>query len=119
MVMVLENLNFLILVITAPLLVLVGILGYITPSGLKRISTEPAYNIFHIVCGLCAAIVLLSNNDDAVKTYNIVYGILNLYQFAASFARQFPFQYFKWTRTDNVIHLLAGSLLVAIALLGD
>ena len=116
--MVLENLNFLILVILAPLLVLAGILGYITPTGLKKISTEPAYNIFHIVCGLGGALVLLSNNDDAVKTFNILYGLINLYQFAASYAHQFPSQYFKWTRTDNFIHLLIGTFLVTVALLG-
>jgi len=117
--MVLENLNFLILVILAPLLVLAGILGFITPTGLKKISTEPAYNIFHIICGLSAAVVLLSNNDDAVRTYNIVFGLINLYQFAASYAHQFPSQYFKWTRTDNLIHLLIGTFLVTVALLGE
>lgn len=117
--MVLENLNFLILLIFAPTLVLVGILGFITPASLKRISTEPAYNIFHIVCGVIGAVVLLSNNDSALKSFNMVFGLLNIYQFAASYANQFPAQYFKWTRIDNIIHFLLGAFFLVIAFLGE
>lgn len=117
--MVLENLNFLILLIFAPALVLVGILGFLTPASLKRISTEPAYNIFHIVCGVTGAIVLLSNNDSALKSFNLVFGLINIYQFAASYANQFPAHYFKWTRIDNLIHLLLGTFFLVIAFLGE
>lgn len=117
--MILENLNFLTLVIFAPTLVLVGILGFLTPVNLKRISTEPAYNVFHIVCGIVGAVILLSNNDSALKTFNLVFGLINIYQFAASHANQFPVHYFKWTRIDNIIHLILGLFFLIVAFLGQ
>ena len=117
--MVLENINFLILAIFSPALILVGILGFMTPASLRKISTEPAYNIFHIICGLAGALVLLSNHDLALKTFNLIFGLLSSYQVVASYAQRFPVRYFRWTRIDNYIHLVLAILFLSAAFLGE
>lgn len=117
--MVLENINFLLLVIFSPVLILAGILGFIIPAGFKKISTEPAYNIFHIVCGLIGAMVLLSNHDLVLKTFNLIFGLVSTYLVVASYAHRFPARHFKWTSIDNVIHLVFGILFLVVAFLGE
>lgn len=117
--MILENLNFLTLIIFVPLLVLVGILGFITPVDKKVISVEQPYNIFHIVCGVIGALVLMSNHDLAIKSFNVVFGLVNLYQLIASLSHRFPVRHFQWTRADNIAHGVLAGLFLAVGFLGE
>jgi hypothetical protein len=116
--MILDNLNFLILAILAPLLVFVGILGFIIPANKCPTSRASPYNYFHIVLGLIGAGIVLSNHETAVRSFNICFGLIGLYQALASFANLFPKQYFKWTRTDDVLHIVIGAALALIGIFG-
>ncbi len=117
--MVLENLNFLILVIISPILILVGIVGFITPDSKKIVSTETAYNIFIIASGVLGAVILLSNHDLVLKGFNVILGLTGLYQAVAARTRWFPWHYFRWTRVDIIINTVIGLLFLTAGLLGQ
>jgi hypothetical protein len=115
----LENLNFLTLAIFAPILVLVGILGFVIPADKSPTSGATPYNIFHLLFGIVGAIIILIGNEGAVRAFNIGFGLIDLYQAVASFANLFPKQYFKWTRVDDILHIVVGALLVLIGVFGQ
>lgn len=112
-------LNSLTLAIFAPILVLVGILGFVIPANKSLTSGATPYNIFHIAFGVIGAIIILTGNVDAVRAFNIGFGLIDLYQAVASYANLFPKQYFKWTRVDDILHIVVGALLVLIGVFGQ
>lgn len=117
--MIFDNLNSLTLAIFAPILVLIGILGFVIPQNKSLTSGATPYNIFHLLFGLIGAIIILTGNEGAVRAFNIGFGLIDLYQAVASFANLFPKQYFKWTRVDDVLHVVIGALLVLIGVFGQ
>lgn len=112
-----QNINFLVLKFLSPLLIITGIYGYFLPKGSGFISNEDFYNLFHIDAGLIGIIVLLTMNVKIVRGYNIILGIIYLYQAAASYLNIFPDETFKYTVTDDIIHLDIGLTLLLIGLI--
>jgi hypothetical protein len=113
-----ENLNYYVLVVFAPLLILVGILGFLIPANKSLTSGTPAYNIFHIIFGIIGGIILISGNLQYIKIFNIGFGAIDLYQAVASFAHLFPESLFKWKRADDILHILIGAALVIVGIFG-
>ena len=94
------------------LLVLAGVLGFVQPAGKGATSSAPAYNTFHLVfgaLGLAAAVW----GAGAARTFLVGFGLLDLYQALASHQHWFPESLFRWTRTDDLIHMVVGVALVA------
>ena len=116
--MIFDNINYLTLAIFAPILILVGLLGFAIPVKKSLTSGAPAYNIFHIVFGILGAVIALSGHGFSIKAFNIGFGLIDLYQAAASATGWFPKDYFRWTRVDDFLHILVGALLVAIGVFG-
>lgn len=112
--MIFDDLNFLTLAIFAPVLVLVGILGFIIPPHRSPTSGAASYNIFHIIFGVIGALVVLINYPAAIKAFNIGFGLIDIYQAVASHFGLFPKHLFKWTRMDDILHVVIGIALVAI-----
>jgi hypothetical protein len=108
--------NYYILLFFAPLLILVGILGFLIPGNKSLTSGAPAYNIFHIVFGLIGLAIVYSGRAELIKGFNIGFGAIDLYQVLASFLGLFPVQHFKWKRADDVLHIVIGAFLVAVGL---
>src|SRR5262249_50678834 len=108
--------NSLILAIFAPILILVGLLGFIIPPHKSLTSGAPPYNIFHIAFGLIGVIIVLTNQSAAVRAFNIGFGLIDLYQALASWLGLFPKRLFKWTRVDDILHVVIGAALVVIGL---
>ena len=106
--------NYYVLMIFAPLLILVGILGFVIPANKSLTSGSPAYNIFHIIFGLIGVGVLLSGNDSWMRGFNIGFGAIDLYQALASFLGLFPQALCKWKRADDVLHIVIGAFLVIV-----
>jgi hypothetical protein len=113
----LDDLNIFTLAVFAPLLVLVGILGFIIPAHKSPTSGAAPYNIFHIVFGVMGAVIVLINYPTAIKAFNIGFGLIDIYQAVASYFGLFPKHLFKWTRVDDILHIVIGVTLVAIGLL--
>lgn len=113
-----EGLNYYVLLIFAPLLILVGILGFIIPQNKSLTSGAPAYNIFHIVFGVIGAVIVYTNFEPSIRAFNIGFGLIDLYQAAASFAHLPPEKFFRWTKVDDILHIVIGAGLVLVGVFG-
>jgi hypothetical protein len=111
--------NYYVLGVFAPLLIVVGILGFIIPANKSLTSGAPAYNIFHIVFGAVGLGMVLSQHDACIRGFNVGFGIIDLYQAAASYLHIFPEKKFRWTRADDVLHVVIGVALVVVGLVGS
>ena len=110
--------NYYILLIFAPLLILTGILGFVIPTNKSLTSGAPAYNIFHIIFGL-AGIMIATHHDNYIQAFNIGFGVIDLYQAAASFLHLFPEKQFRWKRADDVLHIVIGAALVLVGVFAN
>jgi hypothetical protein len=111
-----KKLNYYALLIFAPILILTGILGFVLPATV--LSGAPAYNVFHIVFGIIGLLSVLSKRPSVIRGFNISFGLIDLYQGAASFLSWFPERLFQWKTGDDVLHVLIGAALLLIGLFG-
>ena len=108
--------NTLTLAVFAPILVIVGILGFVIPPDKAATSGAPLYNVFHIVFGLTGIAFVVTGNDAAIRAFNIGFGSIDLYQAVASRRHWWPERLFRWTRIDDLLHIVIGLALVAVGL---
>ena len=106
--------NDITLTIFAPLLILTGIAGFVIPPEKSLTSGAPAYNIFHIIFGLIGLAMLLTRKEWLVCSFNVGFGLIDLYQALASRQHLFPERLFRWTRADDLLHVVLGLALVII-----
>ncbi len=109
--------NTLVIAVFAPILVIVGILGFVIPPDKAATSGAPPYNVFHIVFGLTGIVLALTGNDVAIRTFNIGFGAIDLYQALASRRHWWPEKVFRWTKIDDLLHIVIGLVLVAVGVL--
>jgi len=102
------------LTVFAPILIIIGVLGFVLPADKSLTSGAPAYNVFHIVFGVIGLACLASRRAEAIQGFLVVFGIIDLYQALASRLDLFPKASFRWTEVDDVLHVVVGALLVAI-----
>src|SRR5258708_40192856 len=112
------NLNYYVLLIFAPLLILTGILGFVIPANKSLTSGAPAYNIFHIIFGL-GGIMIATRHYEYIRAFNIGFGVIYLYQAGASYLHLFTQKYFRWKRADDVLHIVIGAGLVLAGIFGN
>ena len=112
------RLNWHVLIVFAPVLILVGVLGFVLPESASLTSGAPAYNWFHIAFGVFGLLLALTRRETYARAFNLGFGIIDLYQAAASYLDLFPETYFRWTRVDDALHVAVGALLVGVALYG-
>ena len=113
-----RSINLITLAIFAPLLLVVGMAGFLLPPQLSLTSGAPAYNVFHICFGLIGLAVLWSKRERFVSSFNAGFGLIDLYQALASYADLPPKQYFLWTRVDDILHIIIGLTLFIIGCYG-
>ena len=109
--------NTLVIAVFAPILVIVGVLGFVIPPDKAATSGTPPYNVFHIVFGLIGIVLALTGNDAAIRTFNIGFGSIDLYQALASRRHWWPEKVFRWTKIDDLLHIVIGLVLVAVGVL--
>ena len=112
-------LNYYVLMVFAPLLVLTGLAGFVIPERKSLTSGAPAYNIFHIVFGLIGLGIVYTQHQACIRAFNIGFGLIDVYQAAASFLHLFPEKQFRWRRADDVLHIVIGIALVLIGVLAS
>ena len=95
-----------------------GVLGFISQVQKGLTIAAPAYNIFHIVFGGLGLILVLIRKEALIRTFNIGFGLIDLYQALASFAHLFPEKYFQWTAADEILHVVIGTALVVVGIYG-
>ena len=113
-----KSINFITLAIFAPVLILVGIAGFVIPAQHSLTSGAAPYNIFHICFGVLGLLVLWSGRELYISLFNAGFGLIDLYQAAASFVHLPPEQYFLWTRVDDILHITIGLILTIIGFYG-
>jgi len=96
------------------MLVAVGILGFVIPREKAMTSGAPLYNVFHIAFGLIGIALAFTGNDSAIRTFNIGFGAIDLYQAVASRRHWWPESIFRWTTVDDLLHIVIGLLLVIV-----
>ena len=109
-----KTLNQKTLTIFAPVLILIGIAGFVIPEQYSLTSGAAPYNLFHIFFGAIGLMVLMTNSDRLASLFNLGFGLIDLYQALASVVGLTPIQYFHWTFADDVLHVLIGFALVFI-----
>lgn len=112
------KLNFVTLAIFAPLLIVVGIAGFVVPAEMSLTSGATPYNVFHIVFGLIGLGCLMTRQRTVISSFNAGFGLIDLYQALASVADLPPKNYFLWTRVDDILHVLIGAALLIIGCYG-
>ncbi len=113
-----KSLNYVILMIFAPVLILTGVAGFLLPGDKSLTSGAMPYNIFHLIFGSIGLLIVLTRREGGIIGFNIVFGLIDLYQALASYTHLFPEQYFRWTKADDVLHLILGLMLVGIGCYG-
>ena len=109
-----KTLNQKTLLVLAPLLILTGIAGFVIPAQYGLMSGAAPYNLFHIFFGAIGLLITMANNDGLASSFNLGFGLIDLYQVLASVIGLTPIQYFHWTFADDVVHVLLGFALVLI-----
>ena len=109
-----KSANYITLAIFAPILMLVGVAGFLIPAQHSLTSGAPAYNVFHLCFGTIGLIILSTRNQSLISSFNAGFGLIDLYQALASHFHLPPGQYFLWTRVDDILHILIGLTLVII-----
>ena len=114
-----KPLNVLLLTAFAPILIIAGVLGFITPPSMALMSGAAPYNLFHLFFGLVGIGLLVTKRLPLARAFNIGFGAVDLYQAVASFAGLFPTAVFAYKRADDVLHIVLGLLLVGVGVLAD
>ena len=109
-----KALNLTTLMVVGPLLLLTGIAGFVIPAQYSLMSNATPYNLFHIIFGAIGVILLQTKSDLAASSFNLGFGLIDLYQVLASVVGLSPIEYFHWTYVDDVVHVILGFALVII-----
>ena len=109
-----KTLNQKTLLVFAPLLILTGIAGFVIPERYSLMSGAAPYNLFHIIFGCIGLLITMTNSDALASSFNLGFGLIDLYQVLASVVGLAPIQYFHWTYGDDVLHVALGFALVII-----
>lgn len=99
-------------------MILTGLSGLVLPAGSGPMSQAAPYDLFHIAFGALGLALAFSGRAPWMRAFNAGFGVIDLYQLAASRLHWFPERWFLWTRADDALHLLIGLALVAVAALG-
>jgi hypothetical protein len=109
-----KTLNQKTLLIFAPILILIGIAGFVIPERYSLTSGAAPYNLFHIFFGALGLILVMTNRDLLASLFNFGFGLIDLYQALASAIGLSPIEYFHWTFADDVVHIFLGFALAII-----
>lgn len=97
----------------AVLLIAVGVLGFLPAGGRRSTSNAPAYNVFHLAFGVAGLAFAVLGDRSAARAFLVGFGLIDLYQALASHQHWAPKALFRWTPTDDLLHLVIGVVLIA------
>ena len=97
--------NVQVLTVFGPLLMVTGVLGFLLPPELSLMSGAAPYNVFHLLAGLVAVLIVVWRQVRASIGFNLVFGGIDLWQAVAG-------------ATGHVVHVVVGACLVGVGWLG-
>lgn len=74
-----KSLNYKVLLVFAPILILIGILGFVIPPELALNSGAPAYNILHLSFGVLGLVLVFLKKESLSRLFNLGFGAIDLY----------------------------------------
>lgn len=101
-----------------PVLVVTGVLGFVTPRSLALMSGAAPYNIFHLCFGLLGTALAFKAPPRYASLFNAAFGVIDLYQALASVAGMPPSALFAYKPADDFLHVVLGLTLVAVGVAG-
>ena len=104
--------------ILSSILVIAGTLGLLFPAHMTFTTAAAPFHQFHIVSGLLGGVIALFGRNGHTRAFHLAFGLASLYQAVASYTGLFPATYFRCTRADDVVHMVLGVALIALAGLG-
>src|SRR5436309_2483400 len=110
--------NTLVLSLFGPILVLTGASGFVLPPNPHLMSNAEPYNVFHIIAGIVGLGLVLTKKARAVARFNLVFGLIDLWQALAGVTGLFPAVLFAFQPADHVVHVVIGLPLAIIGWLG-
>jgi hypothetical protein len=108
------NINERTICIFSPILVLTGILGFLIPPDMAILSGAIPYNFFHMFFGLVGVSIWIRRSPKEMAWFNIVFGLIDIYQAIASALALPPTELFAYTFADDVLHVIIGLALCII-----
>ena len=101
-----------------PILILTGLGGLLIPPRLALMSGAVPYDLFHIAFGTLGTALVLARRARGVATFNLLFGLGDLYQAAAGLLGLFPTDVFHYKVGDHVAHVVLGLLLAGVGAWG-
>lgn len=101
-----------------PILILTGLSGLVIPPRLALMSGALPYDLFHIAFGALGTALVLARRPRAVATFNLAFGLGDLYQAAAGWLGIFPARVFQYRLGDHIAHVALGVVLAAVGAWG-
>ena len=97
-----------------PILILTGVSGFVVPSRLALMSGAAPYDLFHIFFGALGTALVLARNARGVASFNLAFGLGDLYQAAAGMLGLFPAGLFHYRPGDQLAHVVLGLFLAVV-----
>lgn len=91
-----------------------GVAGFLVPAHLSPISSAAPYNLFHLTAGAGALGVAAAGRPGLVASFNLLFGLFDLWQAVAGPAGVFPAQLFALRPADHFVHGAVGTVLVYV-----
>ncbi|HEY0710357.1 MAG TPA: hypothetical protein VGG33_26345 [Polyangia bacterium] len=95
-------------------LIAAGFAGFVVPAESAVMSGALAYNVFHLVAGACAVALLFTHRPGLVASFNVGFGLFDLWQVIAGLTGVFPATLFALRPADHVVHGVLGVGLVLV-----
>ena len=114
-----NGVNHVVLLVFGPVLIVIGILGFVVPERHAMTSGAAPYNIFHIAFGVLGTSIALAGSNGPIRGFLIGFGAIDLYQAVASRWSLFPKRHFRWKPADDVLHVVIGVAVVVIGIVGS
>jgi len=96
------------------ILALAGMTALLHPSAPSATSQASAYAWFHLGAATAGVATFFVQGGRSAPYFALAFGALDLYQWIASSAGWFPQSLFRWTPTDDGLHLGLGLGLVGL-----
>ena len=110
--------NVLVLSIFAPILILTGASGFFLPPNPRLMSNAAPYDLFHILAGSLGLGLVLAKRTRGAAGFNLVFGLIDLWQAFAGVTGLFPSALFRLQPADHVVHVVIGLPLAIAGWLG-
>ncbi len=97
--------------------IIVGTFGFF-PSGFPFLSSSVHCNIYYVFAGVTGVLLFTYGGTPGALWFNLIFGLVEFYHVVARRLDLFPAVLFQYRRGDDLVHFIAGSVLMLCVLAG-